>query len=83
MTRQTIEGWLNKMIQWVIQSPLKAQQKLHIIRAAIIPLMMHSLVLGNSSRKHMQRIDVHIRNAVWKVGHLAKDTLNAFIHAPA
>lgn len=72
---------LQQKIELVQKAPLKPQQRMHILRAYIIPGLYHTLTLGETTLSLLRRIDTTTRAAARKWLHLPHDVPNAYIHA--
>lgn len=73
---------LDDELQKLSKGPLKPQQRVHILKAYVIPRHQHKLVLSRTSAKSLKRLDIVVRQRVRKWLSLPKDVPVAYLHAP-
>ncbi|GBN08412.1 Retrovirus-related Pol polyprotein from type-2 retrotransposable element R2DM [Araneus ventricosus] len=62
-------------------APVKAQQRIWILRSILLPKIFHLLVLSSIQAGHLAKLDARIRAFVRKVLYLSADCPNAYLHA--
>lgn len=75
------EFGIGAFLQKVDRAPLKPQQRLRILRIAIVPRFLHSLVLGRVNKTKLAAFDNLIRKYVRKWLHLPHDVPLAYLYA--
>lgn len=69
-------------LQRLSKAPLKPQQRVHILKAYVIPKYQDKLVLGKVVARSLKEIDKRIREYVRKWLSLPNDVPVAYLHAP-
>uniref|UniRef100_A0A6M2DU98 Putative reverse transcriptase n=1 Tax=Xenopsylla cheopis TaxID=163159 RepID=A0A6M2DU98_XENCH len=72
---------LTKLLNTVTRAPLKPQQRLFVLRTALLPRLMHEISLGSTKLSQLNTCDKLIRERVRGWLTLPKDTPNAYFHA--
>ena len=68
---------LNEILDRVLKSPLKPQQKLILVRDHVLPKISHRLVLGRFSKGLLDKLDLEVRRCLKTALHLPTDTPTA------
>lgn len=75
------EVGIDAILKKVDRAPLKPQQRLKILRVAIVPRYLHTLVLGRVNRSKLASFDMTIRRYVRKWLYLPHDSPLAYFYA--
>ncbi len=79
--QQQPNALLTGLLHNLRRAPLKPQQRLHILRAHLLPRLQHQLVLGKVGVAKLHRMDQTLRRNVREMLKLPHDTPSAEIHA--
>lgn len=71
---------LDPLLDKLSKAPLKPQQRLHVLRVALIPQLYHKLILGYVMIGSLNMTDRMIRSELRGWLHLPKDAPTAFFH---
>ena len=72
---------LQEIVNRLKLSPLKPQQKIHLLATYIIPKFNHQLVLGRITKGLLTSFDLMIRDFVKTTTQLPNDTPNAYLYS--
>lgn len=72
---------LGQYIDYIKSAPLRPQQRGYVLRVHALPAVVHSLVLGDSTNRLLERLDKMVRRAVRAWYHLPSDTPVGYFHA--
>lgn len=72
---------LSTLLMKLDKAPLKPQQRLKLLRIAIIPRYLHTLVLGRINKTKLKAFDVEIRKFIRKWLYLPHDSPLAYFYA--
>ena len=70
----------SKLAERVRRSPLTPCQKFHCVKSALIPKMLHQLVLSNCTNQILVSLDLELRKLMRNILKLPNDVSNAGIH---
>lgn len=72
---------LLKDLAMLSKAPLKPQQRVILMRSHLLPKFMHGFVLGRTSSKQLNKLDVGIRKMLKQWLHLPHDTPDGYFYA--